>query len=1142
MKNYLNKFNLAMVLLLCGHLTYSQTPSNNQNYIVETAVKVPGKTTAASLNGLPVEQANRTIQYFDGLGRQLQTVSWQGSAGKKDIVQVFEYDALGREVKKYLPYAEQSASDGSYKPSGITTQGQYYQVGSSWEANVVKTPSPFSLTILEPSPLNRILKQGFPGATWQPAPNSADDHTVRTAYGTNAVNEVKLWTVNSAGNGATAIYYQPGRLYKTTTKDENWKITDGNVGTVDEYKDFEGRVVLKRTWETATKSLSTYYVYDDLGNLRYVLPPAVNENGQDIASFDETQAVFDQFIYGYHYDGRKRLIEKKLPGKGWEYLVYNKLDQLVLTQDAVQRAKTPQQWLVTKYDIFGRVAVTGLYEKPGTTAGVSDRVPVQTSVSAQSQQWEERISTGIGYTTDRCYPGVALSHNLTISYYDNYVFPNNTFTFVPFGTTALASTMTRGLPTATRTLVLDHEMSTMLLSVNYYDNEGRVVQSHVQHHLGGSDRTDIEYNFDGSVKNSKRTHVKGNVTTTIATAYTYDHVGRLLQTSKAINNASPTTISENVYNEIGQVKQKKLAGGMQSTAYTYNERGWLRNGASGQFSIELKYDDGTSPQYNGNISTQLYTNGTSNTFSYNYDRLNRLISGLSPSMSETLTYDVMGNIQTLQRDTEGLMTYQYTGNRLDRIVRGTGSSSGSEENDDQEEGTPFAISYQYNANGSCTLDAKTWASINYNYLNLPTKVGMPMREGYFRYVYDAAGRKLRKADVVLVPGDEEAAEDENGVITGGGPGIEQLNGNTIDYIDGIQYNNGVIDFIQTEVGRAQNNGGVYTYIYNLSDHLGNVRTTFDIYNNDIRILQRDDYYAFGLRKAAIGGTNKYLYNGKELQDELGQYDYGARFFDPVIGRWNVVDPLAELDRSRSPYNYARNNPIRFIDPDGMFWGDFLDEKGNKIGTDGIDDKRLYLVSDKKEQEQIASTNNKGGKTQVSSVKSAHRVLSVESIRGDPRENERSGKPGGASFNGVFNESFNTDVQKSIIDNGTKNVDSYYDVAKESNRGSLDYKSKFKAGELINMNGIYMNNHEALNYLWGASMSTINSSGKVEISVSDALLGAELYNVYDYIFKDSKTFSNQPSHREAIARGYFDYSLGIFPSNYSRDNRVRKAIR
>jgi RHS repeat-associated protein len=103
--------------------------------------------------------------------------------------------------------------------------------------------------------------------------------------------------------------------------------------------------------------------------------------------------------------------------------------------------------------------------------------------------------------------------------------------------------------------------------------------------------------------------------------------------------------------------------------------------------------------------------------------------------------------------------------------------------------------------------------------------------------------------------------------------------------------------------------------------LGNERdviTTDPAYSNNN--TQVTDYYPFGM-EIPVSGTsdNQYKYNGKELQDEakLNWYDYGARFYDPVIGRWHAVDPLAEKSRRWSSYAYCMNNPIRFIDPDGM---------------------------------------------------------------------------------------------------------------------------------------------------------------------------------------------------------------------------------
>lgn len=217
--------------------------------------------------------------------------------------------------------------------------------------------------------------------------------------------------------------------------------------------------------------------------------------------------------------------------------------------------------------------------------------------------------------------------------------------------------------------------------------------------------------------------------------------------------------------------------------------------------------------------------------------------------------------------------------------------------------------YVYNANGNATTDGQNGKTITYNYLNLPQTVS-----GGLNYTYDATGQKLNKTAV----------------------------GQTRHYIGGIEYNGTTIETIQTEEGIARNNAGTYSYEYNLTDHLGNVRLSFHQHptTQNLDILQRDDYYAFGKRKSgvlptgAISVNNKYLYNGKELQEELGQYDYGARFYDSVIGRWNVIDEKAELYFQITPYAYAANTPVNAIDPDGKL---VIFINGNHYGDGGSRD-------------------------------------------------------------------------------------------------------------------------------------------------------------------------------------------------------------
>jgi RHS repeat-associated protein len=169
------------------------------------------------------------------------------------------------------------------------------------------------------------------------------------------------------------------------------------------------------------------------------------------------------------------------------------------------------------------------------------------------------------------------------------------------------------------------------------------------------------------------------------------------------------------------------------------------------------------------------------------------------------------------------------------------------------------------------------------------------------------------------------------------------------YIGAFEYGNTkALALIYTDEGMVNVSGTTYTYEYHLKDHLGNIRVAFAA--GTTTPTQINEYYPFGMVSSTYTNgstTNKYLYNGKELQDELelDWYDYGARFYDPQIGRWHVVDPAIENDHfEHSPYNYVYNNPIRLLD---LYGCDSItvNNEGVVINRTKMDgDHKLYYVN------------------------------------------------------------------------------------------------------------------------------------------------------------------------------------------------------
>ena len=959
---------IIFLLLLLPVLVEAQ--STDQNYIKSTTYK---QAVATVIPNPTIEEAQVNLTYFDGLGRPIQQIASQQSGSGKNIVTPIEYDAFGRQSIEYLRIPMSGTSLSFVDNTTVITDPTSYYTNAYGSDGGHR----YSEKQFEASPLNRVLEQGAPGTDWQIGTN-----TIKMDYQTNGVEEVKLYKATATYNITSKIYnvvlssagvgsYLAETLYKSIIKDENSQ-PNSKLHTTEEFKNQEGQVVLKRTYNQINgvpTSHDTYYVYDQFGNLSYVIPPLV------AGTID--QDVLDGLCYQYKYDSRNRLVEKKLPGKQWEYMVYDKLDRLVATgpvnapfADLIEREK--QGWMITKYDAFNRVVLTGWKD-------ISSRVSLQALYDGASVFNETKSTTtttinSVAFKYSNTVEPKAGYHVLTVNYYDDYNYPNAPSSFVVTldGVNQAYYNNTKkpkGLPTGSWLRVLEGSASTKAeISYTLYDKKSRPVRQHTTNYLGGFNSTDIKLDFIGKTLYTISKHKKetSSQELQIREDFTYTNQDRLVTHTHQIVGYTPTELlTKNVYDEMGQLLSKKVGGmdtsgntSLQKVDYRYNIRGWLKeindveelgvDQPRDLFAFKINYNQlnnslGGQIQelYNGNIAETLWRTDSDDirrSYGYEYDQLNRLTNAIyqkgekiTHSYDETIAYDKNGNIRSLQRngyvDMESPGTpyeiddlkyvYDKNSNQLNYVGDNTASLDGF------KDGHLGKDDYSYDDYGNMLFDLnKGIEGISYNHLNLPVQIDFP-GQGKITYLYNAVGVKVGKTVASETPQGVEEAQT--------------------DYVGGFQYLDGKLQFFPTAEGYVSVTDDKFNYVYHYTDHLGNIRLSYtkDPSDGQLKILEENHYYPFGLKhsynddllefahdengsiyavlKPVERNKYQYKYNVKEYQDELGLnfYDYGARNYDPAIGRWMNIDPLAEKYFGATPYNYVLNNPVNAIDPDGM---------------------------------------------------------------------------------------------------------------------------------------------------------------------------------------------------------------------------------
>lgn len=647
------------------------------------------------------QEITQVTDYSDGFGRMVQRVARQLSPQQKDVVDLHQYDNAGRETRRYLPFASNAVQsgdvtdDGNFKQNGLAQQTAFNQGLFPNESFY------YSQVDLENSPYNRTLKRYPQGNSWV---GSSRGEGIQYLVNTD-IDNARIWNIAAAQGSlpSTSGHYQAGQLYKTIRTDEK------GLQTI-EYKDKEGRVVLKKVQLTAAADggggsphagwACTYFVYDGYNNLRFIITPKAVELID--GSWTISSAIADGLCYRYEYNVSDQVVIRKIPGAGEEWFVFDRRKRLVMSQDANQR--NLQKWVYYQYDGLDRLTATGLMSDPSNynNLGHHQNAAASSSSYPNLSGYATEVLTSTYYDNYNWTAGTGLPSTLDQSNVNNtnYFYQPSNAAF-PYPQPIQQSSMTRGMITGTKTEVMGSNGSSYLFTVNFYDDKGRKVQSQGQNVSGQIDKVTVQYDWLGNTLRTLEEYRVNNSsleTHNVLTKLQYDNKGRVTGISKLLNsnvggtavNGTEKTIATYQYNELGKLKTKTLGTNssnapLETLTFDYHIRDWMaginknfvqQGGSGNYFGMELAYDKTASvngstsysaPNYTGNVTGLIWKTKGDNVarkFDFGYDNANQLALADFTQNTEgstwdktyidysvnSIAYDVNGNITALNRN------------------------------------------------------------------------------------------------------------------------------------------------------------------------------------------------------------------------------------------------------------------------------------------------------------------------------------------------------------------------------------------------------------------------------------------------------------------------------------------------------------